>query len=147
MGISNHELHDKDFYAWTKETAQLLKDGKVSEVDIMNIAEEIEDMGNSEKRAVVSQLSRLIAHLLKWKYQSGLRGNSWKTSINGARLQLSYFLESSKLLKKESEENFIKAYKLGIQWASSDTGIEVKNFPADCPFTLEQCLNENFWPE
>jgi hypothetical protein len=147
MSTTNHELHDRDFYAWTKETAQLLKEGKISEVDVMNIAEELEDMGNSEKRSIISQLSRLIAHLLKWKYQPGLRGNSWKTSINGSRLELSYFFEASKLLKKEAEENFIKAYKLGIQWASSDTGIEVKTFPKECPFTLEQCLDENFWPE
>jgi Domain of unknown function DUF29 len=147
MGITNHELHDKDFYAWTKKTAQLLKDGKISEVDVMNLSEELEELGMGNKRAVISQLSRLIAHLLKWKYQSGLRGTSWKTSINGARLEISYFFEDSKLLKKEAEENFTKAYKLGIQWASSETGIEVKNFPKECPFTLEQCLDENFLPE
>lgn len=75
----NHVDHDKDFYAWTKETVQLLREGRINEVDIKNIAEEIEDMGNSNKRGVVSQLSRLIAHLLKWEYQPALRSNSWES--------------------------------------------------------------------
>ena len=147
MSITNHELHDKDFYAWTKETAQLLKNGKISEVDIMNVAEELEDMGNSDKRGVVSQLSRLITHLLKWKYQPVLRGNSWRNTIEAARIEISDFFKDSPSLKNEAKLKFEIAYKKAIRIASNETGIEVKEFPKECPFTLEQCLDDEFWPE
>jgi hypothetical protein len=53
LGITNHELHDRDFYAWTKKTAQLLKDGKIHKVNAMNIAEKIEDMSINNKRALI----------------------------------------------------------------------------------------------
>jgi hypothetical protein len=147
MGISNHELHKKDFYAWTKETVQLLKEGKLSEVNVMNIAEEIDDMGNSEKRGVVSQISRLITHLLKWKYQPVLRGNSWKNTIKAARVEIADFFNDSPSLKNEVVTKFAIAYKKALYVASTETGIDETNFPKECPFTLEQCLDENFFPE
>ena len=68
MSSTNHELHDRDFYAWTKETAQLLKEGRINEVDVMNIAEELKDMGISNKRALISHMTVLLVHLLKCKY-------------------------------------------------------------------------------
>ena len=147
MSSVNHNLHDSDFYAWTKETAQLLKEGRLSEVDIKNIAEELEDMGNSDKRGVVSQLSRLITHLLKWKYQPALRGNSWRNTIKGARVEITDYFNDSPSLKNEVSVKFSIAYKKAIYAASNETGIDEKDFPIECPFTLEQCLNEEFWPE
>ena len=147
MNSVNHNLHDSDFYAWTKETAKLLKEGKINEADIMNIADEIEELGMSERRAVISQMSRLIAHLLKWKYQPHLRGNSWKISINQARDHILIITDESKNLQKELPEIIQKAYKYSVKWASNETGIELKSFPKECPFTLEQCLNEEFWPD
>lgn len=147
MNTVNHELHDKDFYAWTKETAQLLKNGKINEVDIMNIAEEIEDMGGSDKRGVVSQLSRLISHLLKWKYQPVLRGNSWRNTIKGSRVEISDFFDDSPSLKNEVLSKLGVAYKKALYVASNETGIDEKIFPKECPFTLEQCLDSEFFPD
>ncbi len=147
MGNVNHQLHNADFYAWTQETAKLLKEGRLKEVDIMNIAEEIEDMGNSEKRGVVSQLSRLMTHLLKWKYQPAFRSNSWKNTIEAARIEITDFFKDSPSLKNTVKFKFDLAYRKAIRIASNETGIEVNNFPQVCPFNLDDCLNEDFWPE
>lgn len=147
MSSLNHVEHDKDFYAWTKKTAQLLREGRINEVDIKNIAEEIEDMGNSNKRGVVSQLSRLIAHLLKWKYQPALRSNSWKNTIESSRIEISDFFSDSPSLKNEVTAKFDVAYQRALRTASNETGIEVKSFPKTCPFTLDQCLDDNFLPD
>jgi len=70
------DLYETDFYAWANEQAALLRAGKLSAADIEHIAEEIESMGNTEKRALISRLTVLLLHLLKWQFQSGLRGNS-----------------------------------------------------------------------
>ena len=73
--------YDTDFYGWAMEPATLLRQRRLVEADIENIAEEIESMGRSEKRELVNRLTVLIAHLLKWQHQPGLRGNRWRRTI------------------------------------------------------------------
>jgi hypothetical protein len=77
--MSNSSLYEREFYAWTQEQAALLRENRVSEADIANIAniaDEIESMGRSEKRELISRLTVLLLHLLKWQYQPSLRGTS-----------------------------------------------------------------------
>ena len=61
-------LYDKDYYLWLEETIQLLQEGRLTDLDIFNLIEEIKDMGRSEKNALESNLIVLLMHLLKWKY-------------------------------------------------------------------------------
>ena len=77
--------YEDDFYAWTVEQARLLRSGEFSELDIENIAEELESMGRSDKREIESRLSVLLAHLLKWQLQVGLRSRSWSGTIREQR--------------------------------------------------------------
>jgi hypothetical protein len=62
-------LYDRDFFAWSRQQANLLRAGKLAEADIEHIAEEIDSMGRAEKRELVSRLSVLLHHPLKWRYQ------------------------------------------------------------------------------
>jgi hypothetical protein len=76
--------YNQDFYTWTSEQARYLREGRLSELDIENLAEELEDMGQGRERALKSQLVRLLAHLLKWHYQPESLpwcGNIWRASI------------------------------------------------------------------
>jgi hypothetical protein len=66
-------LYERDFYAWANEQAALLRAGKIGEADIEHIAEEIESMGRTEKRKLISRFTVLMLHLIKWRYQPGLR--------------------------------------------------------------------------
>ena len=81
-------LYDKDFYQWTLYNAELLRQGKITEIDIQNIAEELESMGKSQKRELISRLAVLIMHLLKWQYQPEKRSHSWIETINEQRRQI-----------------------------------------------------------
>ena len=72
---SRRSLHDNDFYAWSLEQAALLRAGRVGEADLATIAEEIESMGKTEKRELVSRLTVLRLHLLKWERQPAGRSN------------------------------------------------------------------------
>jgi hypothetical protein len=74
--IINPTDYDHDFYAWTFEQAARLRNGCWTELDVENIAEELESLGRSEKRELISRLSVLLTHLLKWQYQPGLRSKS-----------------------------------------------------------------------
>jgi Domain of unknown function DUF29. len=70
--------YEKDFYSWTQEQAELLRQGRFNSLDIPNLIEEIETMGRSEKRELESRLTILLLHLLTWKYQETRRGRSWQ---------------------------------------------------------------------
>jgi hypothetical protein len=143
----NHQLHDKDFYAWTKQTAQIVIEGSIAVVDINNIAEEIEDMGSSNKRALISCLAILSSHLLKWKFQKERRGKSWLLTIKCQRLKINDLLEESPSLKHQIESKFDRAYIEARLIASKETGIDIDDFPENDPFTLEECLNDEFFPD
>src|SRR3990172_2106222 len=107
-------LYDTDFYQWTFHNAELLRQGKLTEVDVQNIAEELESMGKSEKRELINRLAVLIMHLLKWQYQPEKRSHSWIETINEQRRQIILLLEDNPSLKYEIEEKIIRAYNLAI---------------------------------
>jgi hypothetical protein len=138
-------LYEKDFYAWTFKNAELLKQRKFDELDIENIVEEIESMGRSEKRQLMTRLTILIQHLLKWHFQPEKRTNSWKLTIKEQRSEILDLLEESPSLKNKL--NFKKAYERAIIHASKETGILEYDFP-DIPFfSLNNCLDVNYFPE
>ncbi|HEX4044325.1 MAG TPA: DUF29 domain-containing protein [Gammaproteobacteria bacterium] len=141
------QQYDKDFYAWAIHNAKLLKAGKLAEIDIPHIAEEIESMGKSEKRELLNRLAILIAHLLKWQYQPSRRGNSWKFTIKEQRFELIDLLADSPSLKHDLEKQLSHAYQKSLLLAIKETGLEQKNFPKLCPFSLKQILAAHFFPE
>ena len=140
-------LYERDFYAWAMEQAALLRAGNVSAADIQHIAEEIESMGRTEKRELVSRLSVLLLHLLKWQFQPARQGNSWKHSIANSRDQLADHLADNPSLKPRLGEAMATAYRYTRRDAATETGLEIGAFPPDCPWTFDQVLAEEFWPE
>ena len=147
MAGINHSLYEGDFYAWAMENADLLRQKKFEEIDVENIAEEIESMGKSNKRSLFSHMSILIAHLLKWKFQPVRRSKSWALTIKNQRYEIRDLLKESPSLRKEIELRFFDAYEKALIVAAEQTGIDEENFPKSCPFSLEQCLDGAFLPE
>jgi len=143
MGAS---LYETDFYAWANEQAALLRAGKLSSADVEHIAEEIESMGRSEKRELVSRLRILLHHLLKWEHQPSHRGNSWRLSIANARDELDTHLRDNPSLKAKLGETVADAYRLARRDAAAETGQTEATFPADCPYEVAEMLDEMFWP-
>lgn len=147
MAKINQKEYEKDFYAWTVHNAQLLREGKLSEIDVKNIAEEIESMGKSEKRELINRLAVLITHLLKWQFQQERRSNSWKYTIEEQRDEVLELLEESPSLKYELQEKLDRAYRKAILWAATEMGVNKSIFKNKCPFSLEKVLNKKFHPE
>lgn len=143
----SNSLYERDFYAWANEQAALLRAGRLSEADIGNIAEEIESMGRSEKRELVSRLSVLMLHLLKWQSQPSHRGNSWRPSIDNARDAFADHLEDNPSLKSQLDHVVRSAYRRAANNAAAETGFDRAAFPTDCPYSFEQAMNAAFWPE
>jgi hypothetical protein len=82
-------VYDQDFVRWTEMNARLIRSGHLTDADLEHVAEEIEDIGKSEKKAVFSNTRVLLQHLLKWKYQPLLRqGGTWLSTIIEQRNRL-----------------------------------------------------------
>lgn len=141
------EPHDQDLYEWARQNAQLIREGRLDEIDAENIADELEAMSNSERRELLNRLTRLIAHLLKWQYQPGRRSQSWINTIDEQRRQIEILLEDSPSLHRLLPEILVRAYRYARKDAAKETGLSINIFPAECLFPVEQILQEGFLPQ
>lgn len=139
--------YDSDFYGWTQEQAGLLRSGNLHLLDTRNLLEEIESMGNSERRELESRLEVLFQHLLKWQYQPSHRGCSLQLTIAEQRRKIVRRLSRNPSLKNELGELMADAYGDAILSASRETGLEAQTFPADCPWDYEQLTDSQFYPQ
>ena len=139
--------YDKDFYSWTQEQAELLRNRQFNSLDLPNLIEEIETMGRSEKRELESRLTVLLLHLLKWKYQPARRGRSWNLTIKGQRIEYSNILTDNPGLKAQLNTILGNAYKLARVKAATQTQLDIDTFPEECPWMIEDITNDNFYPD
>jgi hypothetical protein len=143
----NRQLYDQDFFAWANEQAGLLREGRLSEADIDHIAEEIEAMGKSEKRELVRRLTVLLLHLLKWQHQPVFRSTSWGLTLEEQRNRLEDHLADNPSLKSGYGETIAAAYRNAVLGAARETGLDRKVFSIVCPWSFEQIIDPNFYPE
>ena len=139
--------YEKDVVAWAMEQAALLRAGQLSALDIEHIAEEIEDVGKSEKRELASRMAVLLAHLLKWVHQPGRRGSSWTRTLKEQRKAIAAALRQTPSLKASlSDADWLAGvWADAVTKAVDETGLD--NFPDDCPWSMAQVLAEDFSPE
>lgn len=140
-------LYEQDFHAWTQEQAAKLKAGRLAELDIDHLTEELESMGATERREVINRLTVLLTHLLKWQFQPSHRGKSWELTIKIQRRDVEQVLRQNPSLRARLGEFFPDAYQTAVLKAAKETRIDVERFPVDPPFTVQQALNAEFWPE
>ena len=139
--------YDRDFYAWANEQAALLRAGKLAQAELEHIAEEIESMGRTEKRELVSRLTVLLLHLLKWRFQPEFRSRSWRLSVQEQQLQVASHLADNPSLKAQQATAIADAYRLAVIGAQRETGLDAETFPAGCPWSFDQLMDDEFWPE
>lgn len=139
--------YEKDFYAWTVEQGRLLRSGELSAIDIVNIAEEIESLGRSDRRELRRRFTVLLTHLLKWHYQSGARSTSWSGTIREQQRQIELVLDDSPSLRPFVAGALIEAYGDAREDAVEETALAKIAFPTECPFTLDEVLSRSFLPE
>lgn len=143
----NADLYQRDFHAWTGEQARLLQAGRFQDLDLTHLIEELESMGASERRQLQQRLKVLLAHLLKWQYQPEYRSRSWRATIKEQRLSLLDLLDDNPSLKTILEARVEKAYPMAVLLAVRETDLEEATFPAACPYSLEQLLQLEDYPE
>ena len=146
---TNTKLYKQDFYRWTQEQAALLEARQFDALDMANLVEEITSLGISQKHALGSHLKNLVMHLLTWPYQPSGRqtGHSWRSSIYNARDDIAVILEDSPSLQREMPGLLTRRYPAARLLAQDETGLPLATFPQECPWTAEQILDDDFWPD
>ena len=145
--------YDDDFYAWTQHQAAVLREMPVSDnrFDREHVAEEIEDLGKSERDAVRSQVDRIIEHLLKLQYSPATRPRlGWMRSIADARRILGDKL--SLTLRRDIETRLAilyddARYQAELALREFDEVEAAGALPSECPYSLDQILQKRWYPE
>jgi hypothetical protein len=146
---ANLHSYDGDIIAWANEQARLLRTRRFDALDIEHLAEEIEDVGKSERREIKSRMVVLLTHLLKWGRQPERQSNSWRRTINVQRRDIANCLSATPSLKPDlqSREWWESVWAGALDMAVRETGLPFDAFPEECPWHLEQIMDAEFWPE
>jgi len=141
--------YDGDIIAWANEQARLLRSGLFSQLDIEHIAEEIEDVGKSERRELKSHMAVLLAHLLKWQHQPERQGNSWRRTIKVQRKDVLDCLKATPSLKPHLQdvEWWDSVWAQALNIATKETGFLYEQFPESCPWKADDILGVDWFPE
>ena len=140
-------LYEEDYVLWAETIAEQLRSQSYDQVDWSNLIEEIEDMSRRERKALQSNLIVLLLHLLKWQFQAEMRSGSWGGSIVEHRQRLQADLQDSPSLRSVFPDIWESAYQKAIARAVAETGLAVAVFPIECPYGLEDVLDDGFLPE
>jgi hypothetical protein len=153
MTMSDGPRYEDDFYAWTRHQAMVLRTMAVADnrFDSENIAEEIEDLGRSERDAVRSQIRRIIEHLLKLAYSPAQQPHfDWMASIVDARAVLGDKI--SPTLRRDAEAVLAKLYRDARRQAE----LALRGYgehqaagalPQTCPYSLDDICREDWYPD
>jgi hypothetical protein len=139
--------YDDDFFRWTQEQAELLRAGKLEDIDLENLAEEIESVGRRDRRELNERLENLLIELLKWRVETGAQCGNWRSAICTQRRQIELILRDSPSLRQHLSQQVQEAYCDAKARVIEALGLLRPDFPNECPYTLEQILSEDFLPE
>jgi ribosomal protein S15P/S13E len=132
--------HDDDLYTWVREQIALLRAGRLSDIDALNIAEELSDVGREQLDKLESAIAVLTMHLLKWDHQADRRSRSWALTVAEQRRRITKLLKKNPGLKSELEETVADAYADGRDRALIETGLPYDTFPLACPYAFEDMM-------
>lgn len=155
MPASKSALYEEDFYAWTREQAARLRrlaaERSNLPLDLEELAEEIEDLGSERRFAIESRLERIVEHLLKLRYSPASAPRAgWRRSVFVARVDIRRRMTTA--LRREIEADLADRYRIGRELAKEalvahGEATAAAALPETCPWSLEQLLDPDFWPE
>ena len=145
--IATRVAKETDLYAWAVRQSELLRAGRLDEIDPAAIAEEIDDVGSEEFHRLETALRILMPHLLKWDHQPGNRSRSWSLTIREQRKRVERRLRKSPDLKSRLDEALDDAYEDARLEAASETGLALNVFPKGRPYSFAEAMGRAIiWP-
>ena len=137
----NRPTVDDDFAAWISAQAEALKARRFDELDIEDLADEVESLAKRDFKKLRSALRVILQHMLKWDYQSERRSQSWRDSINNARERVWGELASSPSFRARVNEAVEQAYPLARAKAAAETGVyKLERELKTCPYSWDEIM-------
>ena len=134
-------LYEADETAWLDATADLIRAGRVEQIDAGTLAEYLTDMARRDRREATSRLAVLLAHLLKWRFQPDRRSGSWRETVEVQRQELAELFESQ-VLRTHASGMLGKAHANAVRQAAAETGLADSTFPTTCPYSPDAILSD-----
>lgn len=148
--FSSGDLYERDYHAWCVAQARALRERQLDQVDWPNVAEEIEDLGKNERRALRSRIMRLLEHLLKLAYARDrlFRNNArgWELSVRNARDVVRESLDDNPSLRAETGPLLLAAYRSARNEALKSLRLPDTAIPEAAPWIFAQIIDDAFLP-
>ncbi len=143
------KLYEEDFYLWVQRQADLLRAGRLRDLDLAHLIEEVDDLGANLKGMAFSRTQQIIRHLLKLQYSSAADPRRlWRQSIRDQRDELDIHLTTS--LRNLVHSTLESRYSLARRRAAEDLAEyheSVESLPDACPYALDQVLSHDWFPD
>jgi len=140
-------LYELDYLAWYETTLEQVKNNQLKDLDLDSLSEVLENLVRDTKKSGESYLKQIIIHLLLIEYWESemINHRHWAAEIINFRdeLEIDMTTNLQKHLSKEKDNNYRKA----VKYVSAKTGLNKQIFPDQCPYTLEQLLDDNWFPD
>jgi hypothetical protein len=140
--MADTRTYSADYAGWIEDTACAIEDGRFSQIDRAALADEIRDLGKTERRELRSALEVLIMDMLKARYQPEKQTRSWGLTMRVQRKHIAEFLKQSPSLRRELPTLVENAYSIARLKAADETGLELDTFPDSCEWAVTDVLAE-----
>jgi hypothetical protein len=142
------KLYEIDDYLWLEETIKLLKTKDLDNLDLDNLIEELESLGRNDLNKVRSLLRQIIIHILLlgyWQEEHDRNYRHWQGEIIAFRDDLNNSLTNT--LKNKLVQELAHIYNVAVKVVVQKTGLASNLFPDNCPYSLEQLFDDNWYPQ
>ncbi|MDQ2712294.1 MAG: DUF29 domain-containing protein [Acidobacteriota bacterium] len=129
-------LYRRDFLDWTQSETEKLRTERLGELDLANLAEEIESLGKQQRATLINRLSVLLLHLLKRDFQPERHGRSWELTMAEQRVRIRQLLKVNPRLLPLRPEAFLDAYESARIRAARETKVDLDRIPEICPSSV-----------
>ncbi|WP_242464352.1 DUF29 domain-containing protein [Thiococcus pfennigii] len=144
--MSQSTDYDTDYVRWLEDQARHLRAGDLDRLDRERLSEELDGMSRSERRQLRNRLIILVLHLLKMQCHPERRSRSWDVTVITQRIDIKLLLRESPSLRPTLAPALDEIYDTARRDAAQETRLELNRFPATCPFTIDQVLDDEYWP-
>ena len=149
-------LYETDYYTWTRKTAKLLNEGRLSEIDIDHLAEEVADLGEEKRNRLVGSLSQSFAHLIKYAYLADRYPDDtprWRKDALFFLKEALRTIRKNPGLKGELPEILEESWETArgevfrkFDDFSREQDLDRMGIPAHCPWSPDQVLSGSLLP-
>ncbi len=148
--------YETDFLRWTERQADALRARDLAQIDWHNLIEEVESLGRSQRKELMSRVTVILVHLLKYEHGIDRQPSAkWRTTLLVQRQELFGLLDTNPSLVREIADIIDRKYAFAraralsefLEYEPGRNSYYDDTFPDTCPYTAEQVRDLGFHPE